>query len=76
MGQDPEDLGDARSRDANRRFRGLAERGKSANPDFAYMPRWVPTGNWRMSGFDLVIVIFGVAIILMVVGMKVFGVIG
>ena len=54
---------------------GEAERRKSANPEYAYVPRWIPTGNWRMSAFDLIIAAFGVAIILTPVGMWLFGVI-
>ncbi|MBL6458825.1 hypothetical protein JMJ55_26185 [Belnapia sp. T6] len=76
MVREPNDLGDARSRNENRKFRGMAERTKSGDPVFAYAPRWVPTGNWRMSGFDVLIIAFGVVLILMVLGMRLFGVIG
>ncbi|MFC0384404.1 hypothetical protein [Muricoccus vinaceus] len=54
----------------------MAERTKSADPVFAYAPRWVPTGDWRMSGFDVLTIVFGVALILMILGMRLFGVIG
>ncbi|MBR0641694.1 hypothetical protein [Plastoroseomonas hellenica] len=73
MVSDDDDLGDARSRETNRGFRARMERGKSGNPVFAYAPRWVPTGNWRMSWFDAVVVAFGIGIILMVLGMWAFG---
>ncbi|MBR0666455.1 hypothetical protein GXW71_18995 [Roseomonas hellenica] len=73
MVSDDDDLGDARSREANRSFRPRMERGKSENPAFAYAPRWAPTGNWRMSWFDRVVVAFGIGIILMVLGMWAFG---
>ncbi|SHK31795.1 hypothetical protein SAMN02745194_04684 [Roseomonas rosea] len=76
MASDPDDLGDARSREENRKYRGMAERTKSAHPLYAYAPRWVPTGNWRMTGFDLLVVVCGIALILMVLGMRLFGVIG
>ncbi|MBR0655027.1 hypothetical protein [Plastoroseomonas arctica] len=71
-----DDLGDARSRDENRRFRDMAERTKSENPVYAYAPRWVPTGNWRMSVFDLIVYTLGIGVILMVLGMRLFGYIG
>ena len=76
MASGPDDLGDARSREENRAFREMAGRTKSSDPVFAYAPRWVPTGHWRMSGFDIVIVVFGIALILMVLGMRLFGIIG
>lgn len=61
------DLGDARSRTENGRFRELAERRKGSAPEYAYAPRWAPMGNWRMSGFDLLVILLGVAIIVAVV---------
>jgi hypothetical protein len=71
-----DDLEDAPSRAENARFREMAERQKSANFEYAYAPRWFPMGNWRMSGFDLFIIVLGIALILMVLGMRLFGVIG
>jgi hypothetical protein len=76
MAREPDDLGDARSRDDNRKVRAVGERTKAENPEYAYLPRWVPTGNWRMSWFDLIVIICGVAILLMVLGMRLFGIIG
>ena len=76
MVSDPNDLNDARSREENRKFRDMAERTKSGNPVYAYAPRWVPTGNWRMSIFDLIILVFGIALVLMILGMRLFGLIG
>ena len=76
MTNGPDDLEDARSRAENAQFREKAERQKSANPEYAYAPRWVPTGNWCLSGFDLLVILLGVALILMVLGMRLFGVIG
>ena len=76
MAYEPDDLGDARSRDENRQFRGMAGRAKSGEAGFTYLARWVPMGNWRLTGFDIVIMVFGVALILMVLGMRLFGVIG
>lgn len=70
-----DDQGDARSRDENSRYREMAERQKSANPEYTYAPRWVPTGKRRMSAFNLIVVVFGVAIILTPIGMWLFGVI-
>ena len=75
MASDPDDLGDARSREENRSYRAVAERLKSADPLYAYVPRWIPTGNWRMNGLDLLVVACGAAIILMVLGMRLFGII-
>ena len=71
-----EDLGDARSREENRRFRAMAERTRSGEPVYAYAPRWVPQGNWRMSLLDVLVLAFGVGLILMVLGMRLLGVIG
>lgn len=76
MADNPDDLGDTRSRAENDAFREKARRASAGNPEFAYMPRWVPMGNWRMSGFDLVIVLIGVGLIVMVLGMRLLGVIG
>ncbi len=76
MAHDPDALSDARSREENRRHRDLAERGQSGDPAFAYAPRWVPMPRWRLSGFDLVVIVAGLGIILMVLGMRLFGVIG
>ena len=76
MADNPGDLGDARSRAENDAFREKARRASAGNPELAYMPRWVPMGNWRMSGFDLVIVLIGVGLIVMVLGMRLLGVIG
>lgn len=44
--------GDSRSRAANARFRDLSDRNEAVAPEYAYAPRWVPTGNWRMSPGD------------------------
>ncbi len=68
-----DDLGDARSRAENGRFREVAERQKGSNPEYAYAPRWVPTGNWRVSGFDLLVMVCGAAIIVGVVAMGLSG---
>ncbi|HEY8610032.1 MAG TPA: hypothetical protein VIL69_01925 [Roseomonas sp.] len=73
MANDPDDLGDARSRTENGRFREMAERQKSANPEYAYAPRWVPTGNWSISWFDLFLWIFGSMIIVVPVTMGLLG---
>ena len=75
MTLDPDDLGDAKSRAETRNHRAIFERKKSDNPEMAFLPRWVPTGNWRMSLGDLVLALVGVAILLMVLGMRLFGVI-
>lgn len=70
----PDDLGDARSRAEAQGFREQAERRKSADPAYAYAPRWVPSGNWRMGLGDVLVIVFGVGLLLMVFGMKLFGV--
>lgn len=76
MADSNDDSGDAQSRAENARYREMAERQKSANPVYAYAARWIPTGNWRMSGLDLIIILLGAALIFMVLGMRLFGVIG
>jgi hypothetical protein len=68
-----DDLGDARSRTENGRFRDLAERRKGANPEYAFAPRWVPMGNWRVSGFDIFVFVLGTAIIVTVVALGLSG---
>ena len=73
---DPAPEGDARSHAENRRYRDLAERRKASNPEYAYMPRWVPTGNWHMSWGDLLVILFGLGILLMVLVMRWLGIIG
>ena len=45
MPVDPDDLGDAASREETRNCRALSERRKSDHPEVAYLPRWIPTGN-------------------------------
>ena len=72
----PAPEGDARSEAENRSYRELAERRKAANPEYAYMPRWVPTGNWRLSLGDLLVILFGLGILLMVLVMRWLGLIG
>lgn len=67
MASDPDDLGDARSRGENGRFRDLAERRKGAAAEYAYAPRWAPMGHWRVSGFDVILFLLGTAIIVTVV---------
>ncbi|MBL6455047.1 hypothetical protein JMJ55_06905 [Belnapia sp. T6] len=67
---------DAEAAAAALRQRALAERGKAADPAYAYAPRWIPTGNWRMSLGDWIVTLIGVGIVLMVLGMRLFGVIG
>lgn len=77
MASEPEDLVDARRREENRCARDKFDRDKADNPLVgAYMPRWVPTPNWRMSVFDLILYAFGIGIILMVLGMWLLGFIG
>jgi hypothetical protein len=58
------------------RRRDLAERAKASGPAYAHAPRWVPAGNWRMSLGDLIVASIGAGILLMVLGMRLFGVIG
>lgn len=77
MASEPEDLGDALSREEIRHARDRFDRGKTENPlTGAYMPRWVPTPNWHMSIFDLILYAFGIGIILMVIAMWLLGYIG
>ena len=77
MTKEPEQLGDARSREENLHARDRFDRGKADNPLIgAYMPRWVPTPNWRMSVFDLILYAFGIGIILLVLGLWLLGYIG
>ncbi|MBS7810758.1 hypothetical protein [Roseococcus pinisoli] len=73
MADNPDDLGDARSRTENGRFRDLAERRQGSNPEYAYAPRWAPMGNWRMSAFDLLFIVFGLAVLVTIVGLGLFG---
>lgn len=68
-----EDLGDARSRFENSRFRELVERSKGSNPEYAYAPRWVPQGNWRPDLGDVILHLVGYGIIGLVVAMRLLG---
>jgi hypothetical protein len=68
-----DDLGDARSRFENDRFREVTERRKASDPEYAYAPRWAPIGNWRLSAFDIVLIVFGAVIIATVVVMGLSG---
>jgi len=72
MADDADDLGDARSRQENDRFREMGNRRKAAEPEYAYAPRWVPTGNWRASPFDIVMAVLGIAILAVVVVVNLF----
>jgi hypothetical protein len=78
MTHDPDDdLGDARSRQESRDARTMFERKRVglASPEIAYLHRWIPIGNRQMSVGDLILVIVGSAMLLAVVGIKLFGVI-
>jgi hypothetical protein len=78
MTRDPDDdLGDAKSREEGRDARAVFERRRAglASPEVAYSHRWIPLGNRRMSLGDPILVMVGIAILLIVVGMRLFGVI-
>ena len=76
MADNPDDLGDARNRTENPAFREKARRTSAGIPEMAYMPRWVPMGNWRMSAFDLILVLVGAGLIVMFLVMRLLGIIG
>ena len=63
MAEERDELADARSRLENSRFREGVNRHKAENPEYAYAPRWVPTGNWHASLFDVVMAVLGAAIL-------------
>ena len=73
MANQDDDLSDAQAREANRNFRVSAGRDKAADPAYAYAPRWIPTGRWRMSIGDLIMPAIGCGIILLVVVMRLLG---
>jgi len=75
MALDPDDLGDAKSREDNRNYREAFGRKNSDAGVSAYLHRWVPTGNRQGSLGDLIVIVAGLAILLGVVGMRLFGVI-
>jgi hypothetical protein len=75
MAVDPNDLGDAKSREEARNYGETFERKKSDHPEIAYLPRWVPTGNRRMSLGDLIAITLGILFLLTIWGMHLFGVI-
>lgn len=72
MPNEPEDLGDSRSRLENARFREMDNRNKANAPEYAYMPRYVPQGNWHASGFDIAMAVLGALILIAVVVVNVF----
>jgi hypothetical protein len=72
VAQDDDELGDAASREAVRRHQAAFDRNRSQNGEYAYAPRWVPHGNWRMSLGDVLVVAFGSAILLLILGMRLF----
>ena len=72
MTDDRDELGDASSRTENARFREMDNRNKAAAPEYAYMPRYVPQGNWRASGYDIAMAVLGAAILAVVVVANVF----
>lgn len=61
---DKDDLGDAQSRLENARFRELVNRRKASEAEYAYLPRYVPTGNFTPTTFDLVMAGLGAAILI------------
>jgi hypothetical protein len=63
---DKDDLGDAQSRLDNARFREMMNRRKTADAEYAYLPRYVPTGNFTPATFDLVMAGLGAAILIAV----------
>ncbi|MEO3473039.1 hypothetical protein AAFN86_14310 [Roseomonas sp. CAU 1739] len=73
MAEDPDTLGDARSRYENQRFRAMMERNKASNPEYAYAPRWVPTGNWKPDLGDVILWVIGYGILAMVLVMRLLG---
>jgi hypothetical protein len=64
MGQEPDDLSDAKSRDAARHYRQEFSRGGSP-PDGAYLLRWIPRPSRTMTTWDGVMTVLG-AILLVV----------
>jgi hypothetical protein len=73
MTLDPDDFGDAKSREEDRRYREMSDRAKSDSSVAAYFHKWIPTGNRRMSVGDLIVIIVGAAILLTPVCMHLFG---
>ena len=61
-----EDLGDSRSRLENSKAREMAKRRQSAEPEFAYAPRYVPIGNWQATAFDTAMAVVGAVILAIV----------
>jgi hypothetical protein len=61
-----DDLGDSRSRLENSMAREMARRRQSAEPEYAYAPRYIPIGNWHATAFDTAMAIIGVVILVIV----------
>jgi hypothetical protein len=72
VAQDDDELGDAASREAVRRHQAAFDRNRSQDPEYAYARRWIPHGSWRMSLGDVLVVAFGSAILLLILGMRLF----
>ena len=62
-----DDLGDAQSRLENARFREMVNRSKAAQAEYAFMPRYVPTGNFAPTTFDLIMAGLGAALLIIIV---------
>ena len=75
MNNDPDDLGDAKSREEDRTSRATFERKRTglASPEIVFSHRWVPLGNRRISMGDLILMLVGAAILLAVLGMHILG---
>ena len=63
MNSGSNDLGDARSREEARTFRDRIDRGRAAQPEYAYAPRWIPYASRMMTRWDIFMVRLGAVLL-------------
>lgn len=74
MAFDPDDIGDAKSREEARNYAEKFERKKSDDPVMmAFTQRWVPSGSRHMDLGDLISIILGIVFMLAAWGGHIFG---
>jgi hypothetical protein len=78
MAHEPDDLGDARSRQEVRRFREQFHGGGSVEPDRSFEPsyfwgRWIPLSSRTMSGSGTVMACLGAVMVVILLAVAVAG---
>jgi hypothetical protein len=66
MADRPDDVGDAGSRDENRRYREKFARGASG-PEDAYLRRWIPRPSRTMTRWDFFMMCLGALLLVILI---------